>query len=200
VCKSTECTCGIVYISDVYKSTECTCGIVYISDVYKSTACTCDIVYISDVYKSTECTCGIVYISDVYKSTECTCGIVYKLDVCKSTECTCGIVYISDVYKSTECTCGVVVLCLYFTVSDHEKLNVFMDDGDEGCFAVMVLQAGFPIRCINIRHLTVVCSTWLQLTKDPCRFGTDPNTFACVCSIKLDYLWLKHNWTIYCHC
>jgi len=39
----------------------------------------------------------------------------------------------------------VVVLCLYFTVSDHEKLNVLMDDGNERCFALMVLQAGFLI-------------------------------------------------------
>jgi len=95
---------------------------------------------------------------------------------------------------------GVVGLCLYFTVSDHEKLNAFMDDGDERYFALMVLQAGFPIRCINIRRLTVVCSTWLQSTKGPCRFGTDPNTFACGCSIELDDLWLKHNWTISCYC
>jgi len=39
----------------------------------------------------------------------------------------------------------VVGLCLYFIVSDHEKLNVLMDDGDKRCFALMVLQAGFPI-------------------------------------------------------
>jgi len=69
----------------------------------------------------------------------------------------------------------VVVLCLYFTVSDHEKLNVLMDDGDERCFALINLQAGFPIRCMNIRRLMVVCSTWLQSTKGPCRSGTDPN-------------------------
>jgi len=83
----------------------------------------------------------------------------------------------------------VVGLCLYFIVSDHEKLNVLMDDGNKRCFALMVLQAGFPIRCMNIRPLTVVCSAWLQSTKGPCRSGTDPNTFACGCSIELDDLW-----------
>ena len=44
----------------------------------------------------------------------------------------------------------MVDFCLYFTVSEHKKLNVLMDDGDERSFALMVFQAGLPIRCMNI--------------------------------------------------